>query len=575
MKDLWDWNSSEVKFGHDQDSNLTSEVFPTTNSGGTTVAYSFDNSNNLTDTTVTDSAIWTTSPYQDDLTHLTLNADELIGTTSSSGGSPVTLGYDPLTRLTSGIDGSTYSYNAQNELTSSTTSGLTTNYASNTDSELCDTTPGSSASCSSPASGSTLYGYDATGDRCFSYAGTTTSYTCGTLPTSSTLQTYGWDQAGDLVCSTAANNHSPSYTCGNQNSAFTTTYQYNGDGLRTADQPEGGSSQDFVWNILGSTPQLIEDGSYYYLYGPDTSTPVEQIKASTGTASYLLSDNQGVRYVVGPAGAEKGAASYGSYGSKIGSLGTAFAFAGGYTDSDGLIYLINRYYDPSSAQFLSPDSLQSVTGNSYGYGGDDPSNSTDPSGRIPVFTDGGAGSGPPSAALAATEEVFAALRLAAAQYNAQVANEAEKSLQANECNGLISCLGLTAWKTLRNPIAQGAITAGVCTFTAGSGCAIANYGFAALNTACYVADNGFSWKAVVYGFVNFLTATVFKFYGFKTLEGSAVAKVDQYDNEVLISIATKTGFNAAASLQIKVVLRNIAVASTGEGTIYGVQVGLG
>ena len=34
---------------------------------------------------------------------------------------------------------------------------------------------------------------------------------------------------------------------------------------------------------------------------------------------------------------------------------TPFGYAGGYTDPTGLIYLINRYYDPATGQFLSVD----------------------------------------------------------------------------------------------------------------------------------------------------------------------------------------------------------------------------
>jgi len=34
---------------------------------------------------------------------------------------------------------------------------------------------------------------------------------------------------------------------------------------------------------------------------------------------------------------------------------TRFGFGGGYTDNSGLVYLVNRYYDPGWSQFISVD----------------------------------------------------------------------------------------------------------------------------------------------------------------------------------------------------------------------------
>ncbi|MHB8262526.1 MAG: RHS repeat-associated core domain-containing protein, partial [Acidimicrobiales bacterium] len=59
---------------------------------------------------------------------------------------------------------------------------------------------------------------------------------------------------------------------------------------------------------------------------------------------------------------------------------TPFGYAGGYTDPTGLIYLINRYYDPSTGQFISVDPLVSLTGQPYQYVGGDPVNQVDPLG---------------------------------------------------------------------------------------------------------------------------------------------------------------------------------------------------
>jgi RHS repeat-associated protein len=57
----------------------------------------------------------------------------------------------------------------------------------------------------------------------------------------------------------------------------------------------------------------------------------------------------------------------------------------------GLIYLRNRYYDPTTGQFLSRDPLAVLTGSPYGYVGGDPLNGSDPSGLAPL-ADGGTAS---------------------------------------------------------------------------------------------------------------------------------------------------------------------------------------
>lgn len=44
------------------------------------------------------------------------------------------------------------------------------------------------------------------------------------------------------------------------------------------------------------------------------------------------------------------------------------------------VSLVNRYYDPVTAQFLSIDPLVASTGQPYQYAGDDPVNGSDPSG---------------------------------------------------------------------------------------------------------------------------------------------------------------------------------------------------
>jgi RHS repeat-associated protein len=58
-------------------------------------------------------------------------------------------------------------------------------------------------------------------------------------------------------------------------------------------------------------------------------------------------------------------------------------FAGQYSDPEsGLIYAINRYYDPSTAQWLTRDPLTAMTGAPYSYVDNNPLNDTDPTGMF-------------------------------------------------------------------------------------------------------------------------------------------------------------------------------------------------
>ncbi|EQD70928.1 Rhs family protein [mine drainage metagenome] len=86
------------------------------------------------------------------------------------------------------------------------------------------------------------------------------------------------------------------------------------------------------------------------------------------SVTYLVSDPEGVRLTFDSSGTVTGEASYSAYGNVIagGLLNiTPFGYAGGYTDPTGLIYLVNRYYDPSTGQFLSVDPLVSLTDQPY------------------------------------------------------------------------------------------------------------------------------------------------------------------------------------------------------------------
>ena len=192
----------------------------------------------------------------------------------------------------------------------------------------------------------------------------------------------------EMTCVTPANTSGVS--CANPNPSYSTTYRYNGEGLRTSETSPSGIEQ-FTYNVESSVPQLLMDGSNAYIYGPQGtplgSAPVEQVSLSApnsqSSVTYLYSDPEGVRLTFNSTGTITAGASYNAYGNVVaGGLSsvTPFGYAGGYTDPTGLIYFVNRYYDPSTGQFLSVDPLVGITDQPYEYAGGDPVNGSDPLG---------------------------------------------------------------------------------------------------------------------------------------------------------------------------------------------------
>ncbi len=155
-----------------------------------------------------------------------------------------------------------------------------------------------------------------------------------------------------------------------------TAATYDGNGDRATATTSSGT-QTFTWNTLPAVPQLIMDAKNAYIYAGGTA-PAEQVSLSAGAITYLTADALGsVRGTVSTSGALTGTASYDAWGNPADRRrpdrpATPFGYAGGYTDPDGLTYLLNRYYDPAAGAFISVDPAISQTNQPYAYAGDNP-----------------------------------------------------------------------------------------------------------------------------------------------------------------------------------------------------------
>ncbi|HEU5477535.1 MAG TPA: SwmB domain-containing protein [Gaiellaceae bacterium] len=252
-----------------------------------------------------------------------------------------------------------------------------------------------------PGSGSTLnYGFDASGNLTTLPTGASGSYdnaselTSSTLAATTTNYTYDADgertqaSQGGSTTASASYNGAQEVTSYNNNSANMGAATYDGDGLRTTSTttPAGGSgtTQTYLWDTSGSTPQLAMDSNDAYVYGAGTA-PVEQVNLSSGAITYLVSDRLGsVRGTVNTSGSLTNSTSYDPWGNPQSSGGltnsTPFGYAGNYTDSTGLTYNIRRYYDPQTGQFINVDPAVDQTEAPYAYVNGDPVDATDPLG---------------------------------------------------------------------------------------------------------------------------------------------------------------------------------------------------
>ncbi len=282
-----------------------------------------------------------------------------------------------------------YTYDALNRLTKAdnpaTTGTIEYEYAYDGDSNMTSKTLSGTK---------TSYGYDASNVLCWALVGTS-SNACDSAPGGAT--TYAFDANGSMVSSSAG--FSAAYNAANQTTSVTppggspTSFAY---ASATQDERTSKGTTAFVNNLLGvgsETPSGVQPTYYRWIAPYGEPFALASQKTPSARYYYLYDGLGSVAGLTDQSGNLIGNTryTYEPYGKKLTGQTTVanpWLFAGMYLDSETGLYKTGaRYYDPALARWtqLDPEAgklKNPVSLNRYQYAGDNPVNSTDPSGRI-------------------------------------------------------------------------------------------------------------------------------------------------------------------------------------------------
>jgi RHS repeat-associated protein len=192
---------------------------------------------------------------------------------------------------------------------------------------------------------------------------------------------FTWDGLGRLVKA----------SLGGASGAHEVDYTYDARGLLVS-RTEDGVRRNYTWAFVDhQAPQLVEesDANGTVLARTTWNGPIGVRKA--GSTTYVLVEDQflNVRWVFDDSGKLVDTRDITAYGELTGgkaSVDVPFVFAGSVRDPVvGIDYMVQRWYDPKTAQFLSEDPAavranQPATLNRYQYGLRTPTVAYDPMG---------------------------------------------------------------------------------------------------------------------------------------------------------------------------------------------------
>ena len=369
-----------------------------------TSTYTYDSAGRLA--TDTDAASGTTGTYSyNDL-------DQVSSISYGSGKDTQSFGYDPLHRLTSNSltdsAGTTvasigYGYDADNDVTSIATSGLAG-------------TGGSTGTVTN------TYGYDEA-DRL-------TSWTATPAGGSATVQTYGYDNDGNMTSDngvtytydardelvSGSNGDTYSYSAdgdmtGETSSAGTTADTFDAYGQQITSGSAAGTSQ-YAWDALdrvvtaaepdgasialtyeGTSGEVASDSSA--TYSRDPSGGLVGVNASANGRTLALNDqHDDLSGLFTASGTSlSSSTTYNPWGQVLGTSGATVqvGYQGQWTDpATAQVNMGSRFYTPATGSFSGKDTAPASGGaNAFAYGDDNPVTVTDPTGHSPSGSSGG------------------------------------------------------------------------------------------------------------------------------------------------------------------------------------------
>jgi RHS repeat-associated protein len=375
-----------------------------TDAAGTST-YTYNNAGLLA--TDTDAASATTGTYSYN------SLDQVTQISYGAGNDTQAFGYDDLHRLTSDtadtasgaqVAAIDYGYDADNDVTSMTTSGLAT-------------TGGGSGTVTN------TYGYDES-DRL-------TSWTATPAGGTATTQAYGYDNDGNL---TSDNGVTYSYDARDElvSDSNGNTYNYSPDGDLASQNGSAGFASDaygqqvtdgssaYVWDALdrvisasgvtdpgysdtltydGETNEVASDSSDTYSRDP-AGAIVGVDSSSAGQTLALNDEHDDLVGVLTAAGTSlTGSTTYDPWGQVLATSGPSIqvGYQGQWTDPlTQQVSMGSRFYRPGTGGFVDRDTYAGAEGGAavsddlYAYADDNPMSATDPTGHSPS---GGSGHG--------------------------------------------------------------------------------------------------------------------------------------------------------------------------------------